>query len=113
MSIRRHKLLSSEKTNPQSIIDIAPLLDTDNVSVCLDGAPMEVMRVDRVVEQHGAGQAMYANLASVRTDDRIEPDQYHRFDVEITDSTYGDRGEATLFWKMKGYTERNSATAQL
>ena len=103
MSIRRHKLMSSEKPKSQSIIDIAPLLDTNHVLVSLDGTPMEVMRVDRVVEQHGASQAMYASLASVRTDDRIEPDKHYRFDVEITDSMYGDKGEATLFWKMKRY----------
>jgi len=97
MSLRRFKADSARSASGKRLIDIAPQLVAEDVSVVLDGAALDVLALSRVTEAAGPTQSMVAYLVHVALPKAWPQGATGRLRLTVSDRETGEQGEATLF----------------
>jgi len=113
MSLRRVKELSKrlgigfppsqEELKSLKVIDIAPRLTKKDVTVTVDGYPVEILTLNKVEEAAGEDQVIFGYLIQTSLPGRWRNSDYSRICITVEDSETGEKGEGYLFWQKPNY----------
>ena len=100
---------SMEELEKGEMPDIAPALDTSEITVEINRQKVEILSMQKVREYVGSSkgedQTMNAYLIQVSLPDSTGGD-YEHFRVFLNDRETGDRGEAVLYKKINPYIDK-------
>jgi hypothetical protein len=101
MSLSRYRADQERisEASEEEIVDIAPPLQTDNITVDINGSRVEVVCLNPVREYVGEGNHMDACLVQVSLPDEFDSARHSRIDIALHDPETDERGEATTFWR--------------
>jgi len=103
MGLSRVLEIGPENIPNLELLDIAPDLEIDDITVTINDEMVDVFTVQRILEYAGK-QRIYAYLVQTALPENITPDtQYDFIRLIVSDSEYGDRGEAMYMYDRKKY----------
>jgi hypothetical protein len=118
MSLKRSKKVGGEKALKKvDIIDISPDLSKDDIELRINGKPVKILELNRVLECAGSARSIIAYLIQttlpkrsiiayliqatlhIKIPESKRYSGYSRIDITLRDAQTGERGEGCLFWK--------------
>jgi len=88
-----------EAFKSERVIDIAPKLKKDDVSVKIDDQNANVLDINEVREAVGSNQSMRAYIIQTVLPDKWKDLAYHQILMTLRDSVTAEKGEGIVFWK--------------
>jgi len=100
MSLSRYKKLTDIDLNSSGVINISPDLNENNISVAIDGQTVNILTVNKVIEQ-GIDKPikLYGYLVQTTLPETESDGGYAKIHISLNDDVTGEKGEGSLFWK--------------
>ncbi len=101
MSLKRvQKFQKNTDINSETIVDIAPTLDKNDIDVTIDGQRVEIIGMNKVMEEAvESHQKVIGYLIQVSISKIGFKHQYTKIHIALKDRETGERGEGSLFWQ--------------
>jgi hypothetical protein len=84
------------------VMDIAPALDKNDITVVIDGQNVNVLELNKVREAAGVHQYMFGYLIQVALPEKKTQREYSVITITLTDPVTGEKGEGCLFFHTQG-----------
>jgi hypothetical protein len=88
---------SMEAFGKLPLMDIAPVLNLEDIAVAIDGQPVTVLRVNKVLEAAGPKQDMIGYVIQTQLPTGKTSNPYSIITITLTDRETGEKGEGSLF----------------
>lgn len=101
MSLKRvQKFREGIGTGNDTILDVTPTLDKNDIDVTVDGQQVEIIGMNRVMEEVvESHQKVMGYLIQVSISGIEFKQQYSKIHIALKDKETGEKGEGSLFWQ--------------